>query len=403
MNKLQSLEGRIFRAKLDGVYYSSNVQLIQDEIENAKLAEEKLNKIVEKIRVTLNFTPNEVFADKYGKTLESTDRLGIYTKVSLRATCLNINIQFKGYFFTFSDCWYRMRCHMFDLMLNLKLFFRPTLIDIAQDVGLKTYETLPLPAPDNLSNGFIYNFKFKTQKFSERYEFHIDTGFCISNSRFKLKVYDKIAENRKSRNLQKKQYYDKLYSQFDDVTRIELTLRQESCRRFWTEIYTTQLSEEDFALYCLKHFAKKHSIRVKPTSSSDNDISRWPKLENWIYLFERSGKELLKLDTTNDFVFSKSSLTIEGVLSNFVELLSSQREVSLDELITKLKIFYPKIIRKIQSKRQRNEYTLDQLNSLLAEVMAQGIFVSEEGGDSITSPPSSKSNAFSNTYSLTAS
>jgi hypothetical protein len=382
MKRLINLNGRKCRASLDGVYYSSNIILNNIEIQNSELAKEKLNRILEETRKVFNFYTTERFPHKTGFTLESTKRLGIYIKFTLQKRNISINVQFKGYYFTFDHAWYEMRCKMCELMIKLKVFFRPTLIDIAQDFAAKTYEVLPYPTQENLDKGLSYNFKYKVTFHNEKTKDDklLDTGFVLQNSRFKLKLYDKKRENEKSTNLAKKHYYEDFFKEYEDTSRVEISLKQESCKRFWLDIFTTELSIEEYALYLFKHFGNNHSARIKPKGSKDKDKSRWPKLENWVYIFDRSEYELNDIPTINDLRFTKSNLTREKVFSDFVELISNEKDISLETIIREITLWFPKIIQSIHKKRVRREYTQKHLKELLEKVLSTGIELPEEVG-----------------------
>jgi hypothetical protein len=394
MKNLKSIKGKVFRIAIDGVYFSGIINLTKEEIDFPEHLETKLEKTIFNLANIFRLDNKHCFPNKNGFTLEDPHNTGVFIRINRQRSNISINIQFKGFFFTRDSAWVDMKCYMLEVIDTFAVFFRPTLIDVAQDISLKTNEILPFPDKLNTANGLIYNFNYSVSKYAQNKKNSgiIDTGFVIKNSRFKIKLYDKILENESSKNQTKKMYYNEYYKEFENVTRLELTLKQESCKRFWEEIYSYETTQEDFSLSIFKHFGVRHSARLRPNNSTDKDVSRWPKLQNWEYLFDRGERNnLINLKTINDDIFQNSNLTKEKVVSDLIQIISNEKSTSLNELIYVLRSMYKDALKILETKKSKRRFTLNTLEKLRIRVLNQGLLTNTEGvlnsGDSITSPP----------------
>jgi hypothetical protein len=203
----------------------------------------------------------------------------------------------------------------------------------------------------------------------------INTGFEIFGGRFKLIVYDKKEENQKSKNPQKKEYYQKIFDQFPDrpVTRVELRLKQEACKKLIDEFYCFEHSEIDFINACLSGFYKKHKLRVKKDLSDEKDFRRWPVHNNWKALFEKLNQSSTAAKTSPDFLYTSRSKEIGKAMKKLLEtVVNSYPEKGSDELFKELfELKYKEVIEESKKKIILREESKRKLHSRRLEVFAK--------------------------------
>ncbi len=388
MKNLRSIHGNIFKIRVDGMNFTCNEEIPSELKDNKEWISNHLSYRVDVLLKVFDIKNSSIHPKKNGYIIEDAKHTGIFAQLTSSKTDIQTAIQFKGYFFTQAHAFEYMKLLMRKIMVEYGQFFRLTLIDVAQDITLETKQVLPFPSADPDVDGFVYNFRYKSSKYIEKTSDGIvETGWQIFNTRFKLKLYDKRFENSKSTNSIKKDYYETLFSEVGGkpVSRIELTLRQESCKRFWKAVFEHDYTEEDFCLDVYKHFSLKHSVRVK---ENGKDINRWAKLQNWIDLFERSCKSDFTAETVNDFKLTGINDDLQKGVYYLSLAFLAKGHLSRTEIMGKIDDTYSDIVKASKKIRKKRSVTKAMLSKLFAEIKesSDGILEESPDGVSIISP-----------------
>lgn len=125
---------------------------------------------------------------------------------------------------------------------------------------------------------------------------NVETSVNLYTSRWKLRVYDKIRENKKQKNIEKKKFYENLYPKDTSVCRAELSIRgTPECKDFTYLLYDKNTTDEYFCAYVLNYWWKNH--RVRKIDLNDSNESRWADDENWTALFNNTEIKIVPLKT----------------------------------------------------------------------------------------------------------
>jgi hypothetical protein len=109
-------------------------------------------------------------------------------------------------------------------------------------------------------------FQCEKSRYIDKYD--IETSVNFFTSKWKLRVYDKIRENKKQKNKEKKKYYETLYPKDVDVCRVEISISgTPECKDFTYLLYDKATydktnPDEYFCSYVLKYWWKNHRVRV---------------------------------------------------------------------------------------------------------------------------------------------
>ena len=386
MNNLKSLKGNILKSRIDGANFTALIPFNPNDfservikINNLENSTDNynfqtlINFYKNRILKTFNLNEGHINNTPNGIQINATQDLGIYCDLKRKKYDLYIHIQFKGFFFINKNSLYKLRLYMIELIKNTKEFFRLTLIDIAKDITLKPNEILPYDSNIIKNNHFYYSFNHKKTNYTDQNsKEQIETGFKLYNSRFAIKVYDKRYENSQHKNQIKKEYYEKFFAKFVDknnnplpVSRVELTIKQESCKKYSDHILNFDIPEEKIINDILSSFGSNHSLRQKAPNSQDKNKKRWPKVKNWIDLFSSNSEIELQDSTLSDYRFSNPKINIEKLLEKLVEAFAFKNEYDLETLKKEdiIRILEPKIdviLKDAKTKRYEHERTIRQ-------------------------------------------
>jgi hypothetical protein len=375
MFDLYSLEGKDLRCRIDGMNftgifpYPQMTELEKDEKDFYK--EKILFDVITKMAKVLCFDRNSHFVDviKHKLTINLTDLLGVYVESYFKGVDLFLVIQFKGFFFVKDQAFALCRSIMFKLLEVFNILFRITLVDVAQDFLVPVDKLLPNPlvARSNTRYCFKFNCSNYCENNSEESKY---TGFVISSGRYKITVYDKLLENKKARNPDKKEYYESIYGQLEFVTRIELRIKQELCADLAKPFFNLIIEEDDFTRECLLKIYKKHKLKSQRPGSFDKDTNRWLVHPNWKYIFGR-GLGSRSSISRPDFKYTSGNSDVEKSLNLLIEtLVFNDPSITKDRLLKKLEyINYDDIIKRVQISHFKRSTTWARLEADKNEIL----------------------------------
>lgn len=362
----KDLNGKILRLALDTVYFTGSFSLGEEILDGAKVGL-ALNQITCSILKTVFQDLANVETLKHGVRIAELENTGIFFDLYKQFGEIKISAQFKGVFFARDDGLRTMQFLMISLMSDLEIFFRVTRIDVAQDITLRPGEVLP---PSNESAnllGFKYDFKhsFQEHSVSVAKKKMKPTGYVFSNSRFKIRLYDKKEEMKNCRSEKKKQYYDAYFESLGSdtpVSRFELQIKQESCEPFLDCIFQKWPSEDLFCAEVLKKFGHKHKLRQRKVGSTDQSWKRQPVNSNWLALFRINEVTILPVQTAHEFRYSATAPSYEK-LARYLADLSLCEGMRIEELLGKLSGPYhlPKLEAEARERKRVYEQTQERL------------------------------------------
>jgi len=207
-----------------------------------------------------------------------------------------LQIQFRGAYFS-KDC--KSRDGSPYALLQTKIIpnlnttttypFLLMRTDIAKDfVDIDWQEILPVP--NNKKYFFAFNAAFVLFGNTKG----VETGYkFFSAKRWTLRVYDKLGENNlpKNYNTDKQKYYTELYKNYQQVTRVELSVATVRDNKTATEAFYSGVSEDDFCGQVLTKWSQRHRVRL--INPNDKNKNRWKTEPRWLSTFETE-KPLLK-------------------------------------------------------------------------------------------------------------
>ncbi|GEM_PF-2773919 len=376
MNAIDTdLADKTLRSRIDGL----NFTYINGYEELASLSTEDdfhfkgliLNEQLRNLKSVFSFENKQIFLSRNKFVIDLTRNDGIYIESYFKDQDLFISIQFKGYFFVREDAFDVCRGLMIKLTEVYQSIFRLTLVDIAQDFLVSVDDLLPDPFYGG--NEYIYGFKYKLShhsSFSSKIKKY--TGFVMISSRYKITVYDKIEENKGSKNPDKKKYYEDLYTQYEEVgvTRLELRLKQELCRDLTIPFYRIVDPESLFIKHALNAFYRKHKLRVQPPNCRDTNFKRWPVHPNWQFIFEGVSIPLLKV-TNPDYRYTNGNKDVQKALHLLVDaLVEGNPFMTKEDIHKKLEaINFDNILKKSEEKRVKRKRTKLAFNKIRDEVL----------------------------------
>jgi hypothetical protein len=398
MLSFYNLKDLELRKRIDGINFTAIIPCT--EIEEFDDEEQKrwhkaylIESMFGKISQILPFAGRPIEYLKSKSVVDLNSSIGIYLESFFKGNDQYVLIQFKGSFFVHSDAFNFCRSLVKKITAELDTFFRLTLIDVAQDFLAPIQSILPYPEHNN--SDVKYCFKHKCSKFNENCKNRsLLTGFFISTGRYKITIYDKKAENQRARNKLKKSYYKKIFEKYKDkpVTRVELRLKQEACRKLLSCFFDFSISEEKFLRIALFQLYRKHKLRIKPVLSNDKDFRRWPIHPHWKHIFCQISQSDINDETTPDYLYTTPSSDLDRSISKLVETLAvSYPCIGTEELEEKLlSLPLDEIISKVQNKIKRRERTIEKLEALKFQLLNPDRFdtwsTSGAVGISISSP-----------------
>lgn len=365
-----NLRGRNLRTRIDGMNFTQigvfkDLSCLDKQDENS-FKQSLLLDAAKKFRSVFEFDSKVIDITKNRLTIDLNSELGLFIEGYFKEIDLFLVVQFKGFFFIKDDAFDLCRSIMLRLTSEFNEVFRLTLVDVAQDFLVSVDDLLPNPSKRN--DSYRCCFKFRTFYYHDNTSSEGKfTGFVIHSSRYKITIYDKLAENQKARNLQKKEYYEHIYAEFSDkhVTRIELRIKQEFCRPLTSLFFRKTVDEANFIKECLYQIYKKHKLRFQLPSSQDKDWRRWPVHPNWDYIFGGEGSLAATRVSSADYRYTSGKQNVDKSLHLLIEtLVGTNPQMSKKELIEKIEcINLDSVISRVQSGHLKRIKTIAVLES----------------------------------------
>ena len=371
--KGSSLEKHLLRIALDSVNFTSSVSLTGKN----NLGPCEVNRTLEFYANSLNTVifngHEEVERQKNGLLVKELKIIGVYATVSLHQGEVKIMIQFKGVFFACDNGLSSMQALMVEVMKTLGVFFRVTRIDVCQDISLRPTEILPPSNSETIWSGLKYCFKHSYCEYqvSDKEKGMSPTGFCIKNSRFEIRLYDKKNELKGCKSENKRKLYKEYFLSIgpdSPVTRFELQVKQENCEPYQEVIFDRSMTEDLFCREVLKRFSKKHSLKERSNGSKDQDWNRHPINENWKTLFCIKDVEHLRLITARDFRYTDSNKRMSQILNSIADFCAHE-DVKIDSFVSSLKRHEKEVIVDAKDRKDKFERTQENLERLRKKVL----------------------------------
>lgn len=398
-----NLQKYALRKRIDGMNFTLTKFFPElEEVNNVDIKVAKsqlLLEMVSKLSSTLSKSI-EIPNVQNGKVvLDLNNELGIYSELSFRESDLILIFQLKGSFFTRDDAFILSRSLMSKLCSQFDGVFRLTRIDVAQDFLLEVLDVLPIPSECPPQIKYCFKYKSRTNTYQAGSS-DVVSGFEMFAGRYSLVVYNKVLENMRVKNNEKKDYYEKIFSKYkgQPVTRVELKLKQEACKKLIEIFYKPNIEESEFLQLCSSQFFKRKKLRIRNSNSHDNDWRRWPVHPHWSALFDSCTSSCLDEITSPDYRYTTPKKNIEKALFNLVDTLSANYpEIDFDQLREKVEsinlreIYINSRNRFLLKKRTDEKFKLfkdEIVNEYLRSSSEQQPPVVAEGnsGDYITSP-----------------
>ena len=271
-------------------------------------------------------------------------------------------IEFHGTFCSLYG-WDRFRILKSKIQDLFNTYARITEVHIAQD-----FTHLPV-------TGFfkhphlVYRFKTLKQEIENPATGKVETIYLwSSNSRWNLCIYDKTTElNKKiTKSIPEKiEYYRERGYLDKDVTRVELKLKSDYCKKF-IETFESDKTEEEICCSILNYWFMKH--RIYALKKSDRFDMKHPDRHRvwtvWRRMFCFNGTVLEESRLPDDALFKNLHATNVDIIAEKIANSSLRYNVNPTELVSSIRQLGADIIEKAEAALDRKRRTDEYLQSL---------------------------------------
>lgn len=188
-----------------------------------------------------------------------------------------------------------------------------------------------------------WNYKNFQFGFRARIYGHIETQtpdeistHYIQNRHMEICIYNKIKENQKQKNIEKKEYYKEIFKDYKDITRIETRIKSEHSKKYTQAMLETD-SLQEMAKKIMSDIADKRRIYNRKEDgklvSSANKAKLLTEWEVWKKIREE-GKNTKKIVLNDGLKIKQQYSTLRNVKKGLIETnFKNQKIMSKEELI----------------------------------------------------------------------
>lgn len=216
-----------------------------------------------------------------------------------------------------------------------------TKIDIANDIEMKIKDFDP--------KKLQFGFRARVSTFTDTKDESINT-YYIHNTNFQICIYNKTEENKKQKNKQKKEYYDNLYKDKEEVVRIETRLKSKIAREYTQAILETE-SLQKIAMIIMSDFTKQRRIYKRNASGKLVSRKNQYRLEEWQpWKTIRTCKIDKKISRNKNLKIKQQYSSLKNVKKSIIETAFKNKGISKEDLLDFIENNYDEIKEKTKKR-----------------------------------------------------